>query len=191
MTMTLNWVDYSILGIFLLSILSGFWRGLVRELISLLILAAAFIVATMFASTLAASFTQAPMVQGTLGQAAATVGMSASQPVSYVAIGFSFALLFAGTLLAGALLGYFLNMAFQMGILGIGNRFLGGIFGFVRAYIINVVLIFLVQLTPFSAETVWKDSKGVAFFTPSVQWLAGIVSPNVARIESKFGQYMK
>ena len=183
----LNWVDYIILAIFLFSTLAGFARGLVRELVSLATLVAAFIVATMFANSLATAFTSSPTVQNAVNQASTAIGMNATQPVSYAALGISYAILFVGTMLAGALLGYFLNFAFQAGILGFGNRLLGGVFGFARGFLFNLVLIFIVQLTPFSANASWQQSQLVGTFQPAVQWLGNIVSPSLANLKERFG----
>lgn len=183
----LNWVDYIILAVFFFSILAGFGKGLVRELVSLATLVAAFIVASMFANPLAAAFTSSPSVQSAVNQASSAIGMNAAQPVSYAALGVSFAVLFTATILAGSLLGYFLNIAFQTGILGFGNRILGAVFGFARGFLINLVLIFVVQLTPLSAQSWWQQSQLVGTFQPAVQWLGNIVSPSLANLKERFG----
>jgi membrane protein required for colicin V production len=187
----LNFVDFIILAIFFFSILAGLGRGFVREIVSLITWIVAFVVATTFANSLAAYFTSAPVVQTAVSQASQAIGVSAAQPVSYAALGISFAILFIGTLIAGALVGYFLNIAFQVGVLGIGNRLLGGIFGFVRGFIINLVLIFLVQLSPFGNAPWWHQSQFVASFQPAVQWLDGVVSPSLANLKAKLGQTLQ
>ncbi|RDI48828.1 CvpA family protein [Aquicella lusitana] len=183
MAANLNWVDYIILAIFFLSILAGFWRGFIREVVSLITWILAFVVAATFSHPVASAFTSSPAVQGALTQASS----SADQPVSYAAIAISFALLFAGTIIVGSILGYVLNMAFQAGVLGIGNRILGGVFGFCRGFIINLVLIFLVQLTPFSQQEIWTQSSLVATYQPTVQWLDSVVSPGLADLKARFG----
>jgi membrane protein required for colicin V production len=187
MTMTLNWVDYIILIIFFFSMLAGFGRGLVREIISLATIVAAFIVASMFASSLADFFTSSASVQNVVSQASSSTGVNAAQSANYVALGLSFTLIFVATILGGSLIGYFINMAFQAGVLGFGNRVLGGVFGLVRGFIINLVIIFVVQLTPFSSQAAWQQSQMVASFQPAVAWLGGIVSPALADIKQKIG----
>lgn len=187
----LNWVDYIILGIFFLSTLSGLAKGFVREIISLITWIAAFVVAVMFSNALATYFTSSDTVQNMVNQSTTAIGVSTAQPVSYVAIAISFALLFAGTAIIGSIIGYFINIAFQAGILGIGNRLLGAIFGLVRGFIINLVLIFVVQLTPFSAQPWWQQSQLVVSFQPAVAWLGGIVSPSLANLKEKFGKTLQ
>lgn len=184
----LNWVDYVILAIFLFSMLAGLSRGFVREMVSLITLVAAFVVAIMFSNTLAAAFTSSPSVQDVVGQASSAIGVNATQSVSYVAIAISFALLFAGTVLVGSIVGYFLGVAFQTGILGFGNRILGAGFGLVRGFIVNLVLIFLVQLTPLASQAFWQQSQLVSSFQPAVVWLGNIVSPSLANLKERFGK---
>jgi membrane protein required for colicin V production len=183
-----NWVDYVILAIFLFSMLAGLSRGFVREMISLITLIAAFVVATMFSNAVAQAFTSAPSVQSMVGQASSAMGVNASQSVSYAAIAISFALLFAGTVLLGSIVSYFVGIAFQTGILGFGNRILGAGFGLVRGFIMNLVLIFIVQLTPFASQPFWQQSQLVESFQPAVVWLGNIVSPSLANLKARFGE---
>lgn len=187
----MNWVDYIILAIFFFSILGGLGRGFVREMISLITLIAAFVIAIMFSNKLALAFTSSPSVQSVVTQTTSTIGMSTAQPVSYLALGISFGVLFAGTVLAGALIGYFINMAFQVGILGLGNRLLGAVFGLVRGFIINLVLIFVVQATPLGSQPWWQQSQFVAAYQPAVEWLGSVVSPTLATLKSKVGDTIK
>lgn len=184
----MNWVDYVILAIFILSVLAGLFRGLFREIIALCTLIAAFVVATLFASPLATAFTTSDTVQNAVNQASSS---DAAQSVSYVAIGLSFGVLFIATMIVGAIIGLILNMIFQGTVLGIGNRLLGGIFGFFRGFLINLVLIFLVQLTSFSNDPVWTQSQLVAYFQPAVQWLGNTVSPSLANLKEKFDKSMQ
>lgn len=187
----LNWIDYSILIIFILSILSGLLRGFVKEFVSLVTIIAAFIVATMFASALATVFTNSASVQNAVNQASNAIGINASQPVSYLAIGLSFAILFIATIIIGAIISSILNLAVQTSMLGLGNRLLGGIFGLVRGFIITLVLIFLVQLTPLGSQPWWVQSRFVADLQPVVQWVGNLVSPSLANLKEKFGEALQ
>lgn len=188
MTSNLNWVDYVFLAIFFFSMMAGFGRGLVREVVSLATLIAAFVVAIMFSNALATAFTSSAPVQNVVSQASSAIGMNTAQPVSYLALGISFAVLFAGTVIAGSIISYFLNIAFQTGILGFGNRILGGVFGLGKGFLITLVIIFVVQLTPFSSNTAWQQSQLVGNFQPAVQWLGNIVSPTLSNLKARFGQ---
>lgn len=185
-----NWVDYIFLGIFFFSIFAGFARGFVREMISLVALVAAFIIASTFASSLSQSLTHLSAVQGVVSQAQ-SLGNTAAQSVSYVAIGISFTILFVGTLIAGSIIGYILNIAFQSGILGFGNRVLGALFGFCRGFIISLVIIFVVQLTSMGDQPTWHQSQIVNAFQSPVQWLGNMVSPALSNLKARFGQTMQ
>ncbi len=186
-----NWLDYIFLAVFLFSMLAGFGRGFVREVMSLLTLVAAFVIAAMFSNPLAVAFTSSPSVQSVVSQANSAIGVNTAQPVSYLALGLSFGLLFAGTVIAGAIITFFLNFAFQAGLLGMGNRILGAGFGLARGFIINLVVIFVLQLTPISAEAWWNQSSIVQSYQPAVVWLGGIVSPSLADLKSKMSQTLQ
>ncbi len=183
--MGLNWIDYVFIAIFLLSIFAGVSRGFIREMMSLITFAAAIVIAVMFANTLALAFTGDPSVQNVVSQSSSTIGVDTTQTVSYLAIGVSFVVLFVGTIIVGAIVGYIVNMAFQTGVLGFGNRVLGAIFGFGRAFIINLVLIFLVQLTSLADKDAWHASVVVSGYQPMVVWLTGVVSPSLASLKEK------
>lgn len=189
--MTNSWVDYIILTIFLFAMVSGFVQGFVAKVIGLLTLITAFIVATTFSSALANTFMSNGVMQGFLAKITNTVGSGATQTLTYIAIGVSFGLLFAATSLIGSVLGYVFSAAFQSGILGLGNRILGVCFGFAQGYLINLVLIFLVQFTPLSASAAWEKSALVPGFHPAVTWLSGIVSPAIADLKQKIGAKMQ
>lgn len=186
-----NWVDYIILAIFLFSMLSGFIHGFISKIISLATLIAAFIISITFASPLANAFLSYPSVQNMLASVSSSVGVNATQPVSYLAIGISFGLLFAATVMVGSILSFLIGSAFKRGILGIGNRFLGAIFGLVQGFMLNLLLIFLVQLTPLSSETWWQHSALVGAFQPAVQWLGNLVSPVLSNLKAQFGQTLQ
>lgn len=197
---SLNLVDYLLIAIFFVSTLAGFFRGFIREVISLIALIAAFIVASMFANPLATAFTKmsspeavdkATNAATAATSATHTVGASTVVHASYLAIGVSYALLFIATLLVGAIIGYLLNIVFEAGILGFGNRLLGGLFGFCRGFLINLVIIFVVQLSSYGDSPKWKESQLVGAFQPVVQWLGDIVSPSLADLKEKFGKTLE
>lgn len=186
-----NWVDYVIIAIFLLTILSGFIQGFIKKVISLAALVAAFIIAITFSNPLATAFMSHPSVQNNLASVSSTTGVNATQPATYLALGISFGLLFAATVLVGTLLSYLIGAAFQTGILGIGNRLLGAIFGLVQGFLINLVLIFILQLTPLTNQSWWQQSTFVGSFQPAVQWLGNVVSPTLSNLKEKFGQTLQ
>ncbi len=183
---SINFVDIIILLIFLISIIIGFGRGLISEVLSIIILIAAFAVAIYFTTPLANYFTNLEYVKHAVSQSSST-----PQPASYIAIAISFALLFIATIIVGAILKALLNLVVTGSVLGIGNRILGGIFGLVRGFLIIVFIIFLVQLSPLSNEQWWQQSKFVPQFQPAIAWLTNIVSPTLSNFKEKFAPAME
>src|SRR3990167_10616958 len=105
----LNFVDILILIVFFISMTMGFARGLVSEVISLAALIAAIFFAAMFSNQLATYFTSSQSVQDVVAQTSNVIGTSTAQPVSYMALGISFALIFLGVLFIGSFIKYLLN----------------------------------------------------------------------------------
>lgn len=174
MGIAFNWVDYSFLIVFILSIIFGFFRGFVKSVVSLLFLIAAVYLAIKYAPQLATRFA---------GSAAE------EQAISYlVLVGFFF-LIFIVTIIVGSLVSYLLNKIFQFGGLGFINSFLGGLFGVVRAVIITIVIIYVVQLMPASSQPqMWNSSKAVIYFQPMTAWLVKNISPTLESLKEKMNK---
>lgn len=187
---TLNLMDFLILIIFGVSILVGFGRGLVREVISIVTIIAAFFIAITFTNQLATALGGNASVQTMIDQSTNMVGTSTAQPASYAIYVIAFAILFVGTLIIGSILSRVLNLAFQGGVLGIGNRLLGGVFGFVRGFFLNLILIFVVQLTPMGSGAMWAQSQFVQSFQPAVGWLSQLAAPTLNNIKGKMEKTM-
>jgi membrane protein required for colicin V production len=185
-----SWVDYILLAVFFISVLSGLMRGGVKEVVSLLSWIAAFIIAGLFSKPLAAYFSSSSSVQSAISSASSTstFGISTANQVSIFAISASFSALFIGTIIIGSLIGYFINQAVEGGGISIGNRLLGAIFGLVRGYLIALVLIFIGQFTPIAQQTAWTQSSLVTSFQPAVQWFGNIVQPGLDSLKSSVGQ---
>lgn len=171
MSMEWNWVDFGFIIFFLLSIIFGFVRGFIRSVVSLLFLITAVYLAIKYSPSLAAHFTG-----------------GSDQTISYLTLIGIFLLIFIVTIIIGALVSYFLNRVFQLGGLGFINSFFGGLFGIVRAVIISIFTIYLVQLTPASSEPMWHESKIVRYFQPMTAWLEKNLSPQLERLKEKINK---
>ena len=182
-----NWIDYIFIAIFLISILTGLMRGGVREIISLITWVVAFIVGSLFARPLAAAFASSPSVQSVMSNASGGL-QAATDQTSLFALGASFCVLFFGTILIGSFIGYIMNAAIERTGISIVNRFAGGIFGFGRGYLVNLVIIFLVQLTPMGEDPTWAKSSLVKDYQPAVNWLGDHVQPGLESLKSKMGE---
>jgi len=187
--MTFNWVDYVFLAIFIISAVGGLLRGGVREIISLITWIAAFVIAGLFAKPLALAFSSSDSAQSAITQASSGVAnMATSGQVSMLALGVSFTALFFGTILVGALIGFLLNRVVEGAGISIFNRLFGVVFGLGRGYLISLLIVFIVQLSPVSEQAYWLESSMVKTFQPAVKWLADKVQPNMESFKSKMGQ---
>lgn len=183
-----NWIDYIVLAVFFFSIMGGLTSGFAKEVVSLLSWIAAFVVACLFSQSLANFFTSSPHLQNAVSSASSSIGVSAAQPVSYLALGISFAALFMGTALIGSMIGRFLHYAVEGTGMSFVNRLLGGLFGAGRGFILVLIGIFLIQLSPVINQPAWQASQFVNAFQPSVQSLSNFVSPSLANIKLKIGE---
>lgn len=184
----MNWVDVILIIIFLFSMLVGFAKGFITQAVSLVAVIAAFIIAITFSSTLAELFAKTDIVQQAASKSSEVMGLDTTKHISYVAIAVSFGLLFFLTLLAGTIVGYIISIPFQTGILGFSNRLFGALFGLVRGFIINLVIIFVVQLTSMGTYPWWVESRIVAAYQPAVDWLGRIVSPQLDHLKEQFSR---
>lgn len=186
----LNWVDYIILLIFALSILSGFIKGFLREILSLAILIVALMVAILFSHSLAAYFISTEALQHMVEKASSSVGADAAQSMSYIALGISFGILFSITVIVGKIIGYFFIAATDSG-LGIFNRFLGGLFGIARGALVTLILVFLIQLTTFAQEDAWTQSRLIPYYQPAVQAIDAWIAPGAEQIKNKISEHLE
>ena len=119
----MNWIDASILIITLLSCIFGLWRGLVREIFSLITWIFALLVARRYSEVLANllfnSFDNLTM--------------------RYVA---AFALIFIIVMMLGTFLNFLLSKLLVFTGLKFVDRLMGGVFGIARGVIISVIGLF-------------------------------------------------
>lgn len=132
----LDWVFIAVLGV---SLLLGVWRGLVREVLSLVNWVLAFYLAQWFAQ-----------------DAAKYLPMSGVSDVLRYAIGF--ALVFVVSAFAGGLVVWGLSKLVSSAGLGLVDRSLGAVFGLLRGMIFLLALAVVVAMTPAKSETWWTQS---------------------------------
>jgi membrane protein required for colicin V production len=139
----INWTDIVILAVIGMSCLYGLWRGLIREVFSLVTWVAALIVARLYSSALA------PLLSGVFE----------GETTRYVA---AFTLLFIATIIVGSLLTHVLSKLLTLAGLKFTDRLLGGVFGVARGGIIVMLLIFV--LSGLFANTVaWQESRLIPY----------------------------
>lgn len=156
----MNWVDYVILGILLLSALVGVARGLVRELLSLGTWVLALVVGWMFHHELAELLTT-----------------QISQPAVRAAV--AFVALVILTLLVGAILAAVLTALVDRAGLGAVDRLLGLVFGGARGVVLVAMAIFLTALTPIQSDPLWRESALIGDFQTIGDWLLDLTPPEL------------
>lgn len=128
---SLNWLDWVLAGVVILSILAAFWKGFVRELISLGAVVVGLVVAAL-------RYRQAAVWFADLTR-------------SYeVALGLAFLALFLAVLLLGALISLLVKRLIKGSGLQWADRLLGGVFGLVRGLVVACII--LLVLTAFALK---------------------------------------
>jgi membrane protein required for colicin V production len=134
-----TWLDLAVLGVLLLSIAWGVWRGLIRELFAVLGWVIAFLAANLLAGPLAAEMPDA--IQ--------------SPEMRLLA---AFAGVFVGALFVTALVGLLVSKIVSAVGLLVFDRVLGGLFGIARALLIVAALALLAGLTSVPKNPLWTES---------------------------------
>ena len=156
----MNWADYVILAVLFMSVLIGLARGLISEVLSLVIWVAAFWLAWLFGPVVARYF------EG-----------SVSLPSARIAIGYGG--VFIAVLLVGAVVRFLISRLVSVTGLGGMDRLLGMLFGFVRGVLLVSGVVFLLGFTPLPNEPVWRESAILPQFAKPAAWLGQQVPANV------------
>ena len=141
--MAFNQVDIVILIITVLSSAFGLWRGLIKEVLSLLTWIAALLVSRVYSEPLAGLMT----------------GMIENDGIRYVS---AFAILFFIVMMFGTFLNSLLSKLLSVTGLKLADRLLGAGFGVARGVIIVLVIMFIASM--FVSETeLWQQSQLVPY----------------------------
>lgn len=157
----MTWPDYAILATIGISLLVGLLRGFIKEVFSLVVWAAAFIVAYRFA-----------------GDVAVVMEDQVSLASARTAIGFIG--LFVVVLIVGGLANYLLGRLVESTGLSGTDRLLGGVFGAARGLALVVVALLVAGFTPLPADPWWKESRLIHSLMPMVAWSGGFLPDSVA-----------
>ena len=154
--------DWAFLGVLVVSLIIGAWRGLVYEILSVLGWALSFYIAQWFAPEVAAVL---PL-------------QSASDPVRYAA---AFVLIFiVSVFLAGLLAVLFKKLVEAIGLRPV-DRTLGAAFGLMRGVILLLAVTVVVNMTAFKASDWWQESVGAGVLTAAVQGLKPVLPEQFAK----------
>ncbi|MCJ7815131.1 MAG: CvpA family protein [Xanthomonadales bacterium] len=156
----MSWPDYAILAVIAISVLVGALRGFIKEVFSMLVWAAAFLVAYHFA-----------------GDVAAMMEDSVTLPSARTAMGF--AGLFVAVLLVGGLVNYLLGRLVETTGLSGTDRLLGGVFGAARGLALIVAAMLEAGFTPIPSDQWWNESSSIQRLLPLVSWAAEYLPESV------------
>lgn len=136
----MTWFDYTVIAIALWSVLLGWWRGFVYEVLSLLGWVAAYSVARWQAVNVA-----------TL--------MPAGLGVDAIKVTVAFVLLFVATLIVSGIVVWLLSKLIKSTGLGWVDGLFGTLFGMLRGTLIVLMLVLLAGLTDLPKEPFWREAK--------------------------------
>ena len=162
--MQLNWLDFTLTGLMLASLLLGAWRGLVFEVISVMGWVAAFVLAPIYAATAASTL---------------PAGVS-PESLRYAA---GFVMVFIATAFCGGLLAWVAQKLISSVGLRPVDRLLGAAFGGVRGLVLLLALTIAVGLSPLKSSAAWQDSVAAGGLRAVLQAIAPLFPPAL-------GQYL-
>lgn len=153
----MNWADWVIIAILVISALFSLRRGFVKEALSLVTWVSAFVVARLFSGALAVvleKYIETPSVR----------------------IASAFALLFVLMLILGAIVSNLFEMLVSATGLSATDRVLGMGFGVARGALVVVVLVALAAQTPASEDEWWGQSQLIPHFVLMESWTRDVAS---------------
>lgn len=155
------WIDYTFLGLILISSVIGFFRGFIREAFSLLV----WMIAIWVGLTFSREFSS--LLEAVINYPSARIAAS-------------FAILFLVTLILGALISYLLGeLVRKTGLTGT-DRFIGMIFGIARGLVVVAIVVMLAGLTPLPEDSWWKQSELIPPFQALAIWLRDHIPSGLA-----------
>lgn len=157
----LTWLDLVLLAIVGVSALAGLWRGLIGEVMALVVWAAAFWLAIGFGPQVAelyAGVVDAPTARWLLGYAS----------------------VFVLALAIGGLVTWVLRKLVRSTGLSGSDRVLGLGFGVLRGAAVACVLVLVAGFTPLPQEAGWQQSELLPGFERGARWLQGWLPQVVA-----------
>ena len=135
----MNWVDYLIIGIILISSGISIVRGFIKEVLSLISWIVAIWVAFMFFANFASLLT--PYID-----------------TATLRLFIAFFVLFVVTLILGALVNHLISQLVEKTGLSGTDRALGVIFGILRGAAIVTILVLAAGVTPMPSDSWWQNS---------------------------------
>jgi membrane protein required for colicin V production len=157
----MNWVDYLIIGIILISSGISIVRGFIKEVLSLISWIVAIWVAFMFFANFASLLT--PYID-----------------TATLRLFIAFFVLFVVTLILGALVNHLISQLVEKTGLSGTDRALGVIFGILRGVAIVTILVLAAGVTPMPSDSWWQNSLLLQHFEDLAVWIKQLLPADVA-----------
>ncbi|QWT20974.1 CvpA family protein [Bacillus sp. NP157] len=155
-----NWADYAILAVLFISVLIGLARGLISEVLSLVIWVAAFWLAWALGPHVA------EMLSG-----------SVSNGTARAAIGYG--VVFVSVLVIGGIIRFLISRLVASTGLGGTDRLFGMLFGLLRGVLIVSLVVFMLGFTPLPNDPWWRESAMLRQFSGPAEWIGQQIPANV------------
>lgn len=147
----LNFVDIAILSVIALSALFGIARGLVKEVLSLVIWVAAVVIAYRFGDSVS------PMLGSVTNNATAQYALA-------------FVVIVIAVLIAGSIINALISNLVNFAGLQASNKILGAVFGMARGILICAILVYFAAGL-YSQETWWLESLTLPYIERVIDWV--------------------
>jgi membrane protein required for colicin V production len=158
----MNWVDWSLLAVLVLSALLGLWRGLVYEVISVAGWVVAFVLAQAYAV-----------------DAAGWLPIDGLAPPLQLAVGF--AVVFMAAAFAGGLVAWVVKKLVESVGLRPVDRVLGAGFGVARGAVMLLGLAVVVSMTPLQQQDAWQASPVAGVVAGTLHEVKPLLPESMAR----------
>ncbi|STX29082.1 colicin V [Legionella beliardensis] len=160
-----NYIDLAIIGIISLSVITGLFRGFVKELVALCVWIVAIWVAFHY------SYVVDPWLQSYIqNQTARTI-------ITFVAV-------LLAIIILGAIVNLLLSLFLKRSGLSGTDRLLGMAFGFVRGVFIVSLIMVVIKMTSLPYQQYIAQSQLYAQFDPMVNWLSGLMPGLINQVKS-------
>jgi len=157
----MNWFDLTIISILIVSVVVSLFRGLIREVLSLLIWVGAFWLAWTF-------------VDDGAGWLSNVIELpSARHLIAFIG-------LFLAALIVGGIINYLVGQMISKTGLGSTDRFFGMFFGLGRGIIAVTAMVLFLQATPFTQDPWWNESRLQPQFSKMADWVKSKMPEDLA-----------
>ena len=160
--------DYAVIVIITLSMMISFYRGFVREMTSLVIWVAAFVLGFKFAKPFGAVIHR----------------FLHSEMASYLV---AFAAIFVVVFVIGVFINLMIKRVVSLTGLGPVDRLLGVCFGAARGILAAAIIMLLIHVSPFSGSPWFAGSQITPYFNGLVVWLHNFMPEEVAIFSNWIG----